>query len=222
MKKNFVVIGMGRFGFSVARTLYEMGHDVLAVDSAQELVNDISPYVTHAVQADAADEKSLRALGLNNMDAAIIGMGDDIKASIFVTILCKELGVNMVISKAQDELHGKVLSKIGADKVVYPERDMGIRVAQSLTSSNILEFIGLSDEHSIVEVEVPDEWDDCTIKDLDLRKKHGVNVVAIKSQDGHLNINPLGETVLNHKDIMVVIGSLDDIRNIEHPTKKKK
>ncbi|MGI5849028.1 MAG: potassium channel family protein [Christensenellales bacterium] len=222
MKKNYIVIGLGRFGFSLAQTLYEMGHDVLAIDNSQELVESVSPYVTHAVQADATDEKSLRALGISNMDVAIICMGDDIKASILVTILCKEIGVATVIAKAQDELHGKVLSRIGADKVVYPERDMGIRVAQHLTCSNLLEYIDLSDEYSIAEIEVPKEWEERTITELDLRKRYGINVMAIKTPDDSLNINPSGDSVLKCKDTLVVIGSMHDIQNLEHASKRRK
>lgn len=222
MKKNYVVIGIGRFGFSVARSLYEMGNDVLAVDSNEELVESISPYVTHAVQIDAMDENSLKSLGLSNMDAAIIGMGDDVKASILVTLLCKELGVGKVIAKAQDALHGKVLSKIGADRVVYPELEMGVRVAQSLASSNILERIDLSDDYSIAEIDTFREWCGRSLKDLDLRKKFGINVMAIKQSDGELNISPLGEDIIKEKDILVVIGLLDELQNLEAAAKKRK
>jgi trk system potassium uptake protein TrkA len=222
MKKNYIVIGMGRFGFSVARTLYEMGHDVLAVDSDEELVEAISPFVTRAVQIDATDENSIRSLGISNMDAAIVAMGDDIKASILIALLCKELGASMVVAKAQDALHGKVLSKMGVDRVVYPEREMGIRVAQSLASTNILECIDLSDDYSIAEIEVLKDWDGRSLKDLDLRKNFGINVMAIKSADGGLNISPLGEDIVKLKDVLVVIGSLEDLQNLEHAAKRKK
>lgn len=222
MKKNFVVIGMGRFGFSVARTLYEMGHDVLAVDSDEELVQEISPYVTHAVQIDATDESALKSLGISNMDAAIVAMGDDVKASILIALLCKELGAGMVIAKAQDALHGKVLSKMGVDRVVYPEREMGFRVAQSLASANILECIDLSEEYSIAEIEVLKEWDNRTLKELDLRKKFGINVMAIKNGEGGLNISPLGDDVIRQKDVLVVIGSMEDLQNLESAVKRKR
>ena len=221
MKKNYIVIGMGRFGFSVARTLYELGNDVLAVDNDEELVESISPYVTHAVQIDAMDETSLRSLGLSNMDAAIVAMGDDVKASILVTLLCKELGAGMVIAKAQDALHGKVLSKVGADRVVNPERDMGIRIAQGLASSNILECIDLSDEYSVAEIQAFKEWHGKTLKNLDLRKTYGINVMAIKG-DKKLNISPLSEDVIAPNDVLVVIGSIDDLQTLEETAKKKK
>jgi trk system potassium uptake protein len=222
MKKNFVVIGIGNFGYSVARTLYSLGHDVLAIDSSEELVEDISPFVTQAVQADATDEGTLKSLGIANMDTAIIAMGDDIKSSVLTTLLCKELGARSVVVKAQDELHGKVLSKIGADRVVYPEREMGARIAQSLVSSNILECIGLSDKYNIAEIDTPEEWDNKTLKELALRTDYGINVVAVKNADGEIRINPHGEDVLADSDVLVVIGTMEDIRNIEKYAKKKK
>jgi len=222
MKKNYVVIGMGRFGYSVARTLYELGHDVLAVDSDEELVQEISPYVTHAVQIDATDEAALKSLGLTNMDAAIVAMGDDVKASILIALLCKELGADMVVAKAQDPLHGKVLSKMGVDRVVYPEREMGVRVAQSLATANILECIDLSDEYSIAEMEALKEWDSMSLKELDLRKSFGINVMAIKVAEGGLNINPLGDDVVHYKDVLVVIGPTDDLQKLEFAAKRKR
>jgi trk system potassium uptake protein len=222
MKKNFVVIGIGSFGGSVARTLYGLGHDVLAVDSDEELVEAISPYVTHAVQVDATDENSLRSLGIANIDTAIIAMGEDIKVSILTTILCKELGVERIVAKAQDELHGKVLSKIGADRVVYPEREMGVRIAQSLVSSNILECIGLSEKYNVAEIETLKEWDGKTLKELALRTDYGINVVAVKNESGDIRINPHGEDSITGSDVLVVIGTMEDIRNIEKRSKKKK
>jgi trk system potassium uptake protein TrkA len=221
MKKNYIVIGMGGFGFSVARTLYELGNDVLAVDSDEDSVNDISPYVTQAVQIDATDEASLKTLGISNMDAAIVGMGDDIKASILVTLLCKELGAGMVIAKAQDTLHAKVLLKVGADRVVNPERDTGIRIAQGLASTNILECIDLSDNYTVAEIQAFKEWQGKTLKELDLRKTYGINVMAIKSEENKLNISPLSEDTIQHNDVLVVIGNIDDLQTLEETAKKR-
>lgn len=222
MKKNYIVIGMGRFGFSVARTLYELGNDVLAVDNDEDLVESISPYVTHAVQIDAMDEGSLKSLGISNMDAAIIAMGDDVKASILVTLLCKELGAGMVIAKAQDALHAKVLTKLGADRVINPERDMGIRIAQGLASSNILECIDLSDEFTVAEIQAFKEWYGKTLRQLDLRKTYGINVMAIKGKEAKLNISPLSEDIIQPEDVLVVIGTIDDLQTLEETAKKKK
>ena len=146
--KQYVVIGCGRFGSSVAKTLYELGNDVLAIDRNEEIVQEIYEYVTHAVQADVMDENVLKELGIRNFDVVIVSIGSDLEASILATLIAKELGVKVVIAKAQSELHGKVLSKIGADKVIFPERDMGVRVGHNLVSSNILDFIELSPDFS--------------------------------------------------------------------------
>lgn len=132
--KSFAIIGCGRFGSAVARTLHELGNEVLAIDGDPDVVETISPNVTHAVQADVMDESVMKELGLKNFDVVIVSIGTDLQASIMATLIVKELGVKQVVTKAQSELHGKVLKKIGADKVIYPERDMGIRVAHNLTS----------------------------------------------------------------------------------------
>ncbi|MCG8642985.1 MAG: TrkA family potassium uptake protein, partial [Desulfobacterales bacterium] len=150
--KQFVVIGLGRFGVSVARTLAKKGCDVLAIDTDEERVQALASEVTHAVQADATDEDAMKSLGLRNFDVAIISIGADVHSSILTTILVKEMGVKHVVVKAQSELHGRVFTKLGADKIVYPERDMGARVANSLISSNVLDLIELSPDYSIAEI----------------------------------------------------------------------
>ncbi|MEL5900799.1 TrkA family potassium uptake protein, partial [Clostridium sporogenes] len=138
-RKQFVVIGLGRFGTSVAKTLYTLGNDVLAIDSSEDIVQSIADSVTHSVQIDATDENSLRSLGIRNFDVAVITIGSDIQASTMATLLVKEMGVKYIIAKANTEIHAKVLYKIGADRVVFPERDMGVRVAHNLVSTNILD-----------------------------------------------------------------------------------
>lgn len=139
VKKQFAVIGMGRFGLSVAKALSDMGFDVLAIDTDEHRTQAVSNIVTHAVSADSTDEEALRALGIRNFDVVVVAIGQDIQASILTTLILKDLGLPIIIVKAQNELHGKVLQKIGADKVIYPERDMGLRVAHHLTSPNILD-----------------------------------------------------------------------------------
>ena len=156
--RQYVIIGCGRFGSSVAKTLYKMGHDVLAIDSNEEIVQYISEEVTHAIQADATDERVLKSLGIRNFDVAIITIGSNIQSSIMATLIVKELGVKYVVAKAHNEIHAKLLLKIGADRVVFPERDMGMRVAHNLVSSNILDYIELSPEYSIMEITPPNEW----------------------------------------------------------------
>ncbi len=219
-RRQFVVIGMGRFGQSVARTLTSMGKEVLAVDKHEELINDIAPYVTHAVQADATDEKSLNALGLRNFDVALVTIGDDIQASILVTLLCKELGIGFVVAKAQTELHAKVLLKIGADKVVFPERDMGLKLAHNLAAANVIDYIQVSDELNVLEIGVISSWAGKSLIELDFRKKYGVNVIAIKNGKGEINTAPRGVDVLSSDDLLIVVGQTADIARIEKVSDK--
>lgn len=162
--KQFAVIGCGRFGSSVAKTLYKLGNDVLAIDRDGEIIQDISDSVTHAAEADVMDENVLKDLGIRNFDVVIVSIGSDLEASIMATLVAKELGVKTVVAKAQNELHAKVLYKIGADKVIFPERDMGVRVAHNLVSTNILDFIELSPDYSIVEINAISEWENKALK----------------------------------------------------------
>lgn len=213
-KKQFVVIGLGRFGSTLAKTVYELGHDVLAIDKDEEKVQDIADYVTHAIQMDATDENALKNVGLRNFDVAVVTIGSDIQASIMATLLTKEMEVNFIIAKAHNEQHAKVLDKIGADKVILPEQDMGVRVAHNLVSSNILDYIELSSEYSIMEIEALDEWDSKSLKDLELRKKYGINIVAIK--DGkNINVSPNADDMIKKGDIIVALGSVSDLRKLE-------
>lgn len=219
MKRQFVVIGCGRFGSSIAKTLYGMGHDVMVVDRSEERIMEIADFVTHSAQADATDEKALRSLGLRNFDTAVISIGSDVQASIMATLMAKEMGVRNVVCKAQTEIQAKVLYKIGADKVIFPERDMGVRVAHNLVSQNVLEYIELDPNYSIVEIVTPGGWIGKSIKDLDLRAKYGINVMAIKNLDG-INISPSANAMLKNGDNLVVIGRNDVIKEIEKEESK--
>ncbi|MBU5590633.1 TrkA family potassium uptake protein [Clostridium sp. MSJ-4] len=212
--KQYVVIGLGRFGISVAKTLYAMGHDVLAIDMDEDLVQDISDSVTHAVQMDATDENALRTLGVRNFDVAVITIGSNIQASVMVTLLVKELGIKYIIAKGHSELHAKVLYKIGADRVVLPEKDMGVRVAHNLVSSNILDYIELSPDYSIIEIESPKEWVGETLRDLNVRANFGINIMAVR-KNNEINVSPTAEDVIEPHDILVVIGSIDDLAKLE-------
>ncbi len=214
-KKQFMVIGMGRFGQSVAKALTSLGQEVLAVDSDETLVGEIAPYVTHAVQADATDEKALAALGIRNFDVAVVTIGDDIQASILITMLCKEMGVGFVLAKAQNELHGKVLYKTGADRVVFPERDMGMRVAHNLADSNILDYIEIAGDLRIVDVSALPSWEGRTLMELDFRKKYGVNVIAIKKKNKEMNTVPHGVDVIEKDDTLIVVGNKESIARLE-------
>lgn len=213
-KKSYAVIGLGRFGSSVAKTLYENDNEVMAIDVNEELVQDSLPFVTHAVQADSTDEQALKNLGIRNFDVVIVAIGQDIQASILTTLVLKELGVNYIVVKAQNERHGKVLYKIGADKVVFPERDMGVRVAHSLISPNTLDFIELAEDYSIMEIVAPKFTEGKTLKEVDFRARFGVNIMAIKTGE-EFNIAPRAEDSIKKGDVLVIIGHNDDIKRLE-------
>lgn len=212
--KQFAVIGLGRFGTSIARTLSMMGHEVLAIDEDQEKIQEIVNSVTHAIQADAKDENALKALGIRNFDVVIVAIGKDTESSILVTVLLKELGVKCVVAKARTELHGKVLARVGADKVVYPERDMGVRVAHSLVSSNVLDHIELSPDYSILEVVAPELLVGKTLRQANLRAKYGVTVMAIKRGNSIL-VSPSPDDPIEGNDILVVIGENHKLHTVE-------
>ncbi len=212
--KQFVIIGLGRFGASVAKTLYALGHDVLAIDSNEDLVQEISDSVTHAVQMDATDENALRTLGIRNFDVAVVTIGANIQASVMATLLVKDMGIKYIIAKGNSDLHAKVLYKIGADRVILPEKDMGVRVAHNLVSSSILDYIELSPDYSIIEIESPKEWHGKNMKDLSLRSKYGINVMAIKRHN-EVNISPDASDIIEKDDIVVAIGSAEDLTKLE-------
>lgn len=211
--KQYVVIGCGRFGSSVATTLYLLGHEVMAVDKNYDIVQDIADKVTHAVQADAIDENTMRSLGIRNFDIAVISIGSDVQASTMATLIAKELGVKYVICKAQNELQAKVLYKIGADRVVFPERDMGVRVAHNLVSENVLDHIELDPNYSIVEIVTPSDWIGKSLMELDLRAKYGINVMAVK-HNKEIDISPAPNAKFQKGDILVVIGENTKINKI--------
>ncbi|WP_026486170.1 potassium channel family protein [Caldanaerobius polysaccharolyticus] len=213
--KQFIVIGLGSFGMSVAKSLYEMGNDVLAIDKDEELVQAISGSITHAVQADAADEDVLKSLGVKNFDVAIVTIGDDMQSSILITMLVKDMGVKYVIAKAHNELHARALYRVGADRVVMPEKEMGIRVARSILSTNVLDFIELSDEYSIVEIMPIDDWFQRSLKEINMRGKYGLNVIAAKKAGRDIVVSPGADYVVEHGDVLVVCGKNNDINRFE-------
>jgi len=212
--KQFAVIGLGRFGTSVAMTLSKMGFDVLAVDSNEERVNNIMEHVTHAVQVDAMDEQALKALGIRNFDVVIVAIGQDIQSNILATVILKEMGVRKVVAKAITGLHGKVLERIGADKVVFPERDMGVRVAHALVSKNIMDQINISPDYSIIELMAPRIFTGKTLEVSNVRSKYGVTVLAIR-RGNEVIISPGAGQVVEEGDVLVVVGRDDRIRNLE-------
>lgn len=205
MRKQFVVIGLGRFGTSVAKTLTSLGHEVLALDKNEQAVHDIMNDVTQAVQADARDEETLRALGVRNFDVAVVAIGDDLEANILITLMLKEMGLPYVVAKAQSVQHGKVLEKIGADKIVYPEQDMGIRLANNLIRTNVMDFIELSLDYSIFEIIAPALFVNKSIEALNLRAVYDINVVAIRKGREEIVISPGADAVIEEKDILVIV-----------------
>ena len=213
--KQFIVIGLGRFGSSVAQELCRLGHEVLAVDSDMERVEELAELVTHAVCCDAADEDQLRALEPANFDAAVVAIGTNLEASILVTMMLKEMGVKNVLVKAASEMNARVLQKVGADQVVLPEYDMGVRIARGMASASIMEYIELSPEYSLAEIKTPTDWEGHTLSDLRLRARHGVNVVAIRKPDGSISVTPQADDVLQPNDVLVVIGANRDIEKVQ-------
>lgn len=211
--KQFAVIGLGRFGRSVAKTLSSLGYEVLAIDNSEHEVQSIVNDVTHAVQVDALDEDALKALGIRNFDVVIVAIGEDVQANILVTVILKEMGVNKIIAKAKNNMHGKVLEKIGADMVVYPEKDMGIRVAYHLVSPNILDFIELSPEYSIIEIAAPSEFLGKSLGQLNLRAQYGMSVIAIKKKNA-IVADPGAESVIEAEDILVFVGKNEAINKL--------
>lgn len=211
--KQFAVIGIGRFGENLIRELCRMGYEVLAIDVDEERVNDAVDIATHAVQADSMDEETLKALGIRNFDVVIVAIGDNIQSNILTTIMLKELGVKKVVAKAKNTLHGKVLEKIGADIVIFPERDMAIKVARSLVSHNFLEQINLSSTYGIIELIAPKAFLNKKLSDLALRKKMQVSIMAIRRGE-EIIVAPGPEESIFYEDILVMLGKNEDLEKI--------
>lgn len=214
MKKQYAVIGLGRFGQSVALSLASMGHQVLAVDKSETEVEKIADYVTEAMRADAMDEEFLKDIDIVSFDAVIIAMAQNIEASIMVAMILKDLGAKNIVAKAQSRLHGEVLEKIGVDRIIYPEWDMGERVARMLTSSHkLLDYIELSPQHSVMEFEAPSSFDGKTLGQLDLRAQRGISVMAVKKGKDVL-VAPGGDTIVHEKDVLVAVGGQDTLQEL--------
>ena len=179
-KKQFLVIGLGRFGTSLAKAMCEMGHEVMAVDREANLVADISPFVTQAIQANATDDEVFDSLDAGSYDAAIVAIASNVWDSILISVQCKEAGVPMVVAKAMDDLHAKVLSKVGVDKVIFPERDMGQRVARSLVMPRMLELMSLTGDSRVAETLLPEKWQNRTLEDINIRRNFGVTILAVR------------------------------------------
>ncbi|HLR42599.1 MAG TPA: TrkA family potassium uptake protein [Pseudogracilibacillus sp.] len=214
MKREFAVIGLGRFGGSICEELSLEGMKVLAIDKNELKINEFKNIASHAVIADSTDEQVLRELGLSNVDHVIVAIGDNIEASILTTVILADMNVKKITVKAQSDYHEKILNKIGAHQVVHPERDMGKRIAHSIISNNILDYLELSDEHSMVEVAASRKMLGRTLVELNIRAKFGCNVVAIKSGKD-INVSPTAEYEIKQSDTLIVIGADKDISKFE-------
>lgn len=213
-QKQLAVIGLGQFGSGICKELIRLGHDVLVIDKDEKLVNEFMPLATHAVVADATDDEAIRSLGLRNFDHVIVAIGEDIQASILTTLLLKDMNTKKVWVKAENSYHHKILDKIGADIIVHPEKDIGKRLAQRLINDSSLDFIELSDEHSIVEIFVTDKLAGKSITDLDMTVEYGVTLVGIKKH-GQIDINPSPSLILDEGHILIIIGSNLNIRRFK-------
>lgn len=213
--KSYLVIGLGRFGTAIAQELYRLRQEVVALDPNEEQVQRISNTVTYAAAGDARDEAVLQSIGVRNFDYVIVTIGSSIENSVMTTVLLKEMGAKYIIAKAQNKLHYKILEKIGADRVVFPEMDMGQKLAQRLVSSNILDYIELSPDYSIAELGVPKSWVGKNLAQIGVRAKYGVSVIAIRNQGKKdLLLSPGADCALKKEQVLVVLGGNEKIREM--------
>ncbi len=210
-KKQFVVLGLGRFGMSLARELSEKGHLVLGVDSSLERVQAASEFVTQAVCIDVADESAVQSLGLGNFDIVVVSIGSDFEASVMAVLLAKEAGAPYIVAKAQSNQHRLILERIGADRVIFPEREMGVRLANSLMYGNFLEFMEVSKDYGILEVKPLPEWVGKSLQESNIRVKYRLNVAAIRTGDA-VDVTPAANRVFTEADTVVLMGSSKDIQ----------
>ncbi|MBN2059645.1 MAG: TrkA family potassium uptake protein [Deltaproteobacteria bacterium] len=214
--KRFAVIGLGNFGFHAARALYEDGNDVVAIDLDKGRVHAIDPYSTEAIVSDATDTEALKALGLENMDGVIVSTGTKISTSILICLHLQEIGVKKILAKALDEDHGKILRRVGATEIIHPERDMAIRVSHGLSRPNVLDFVPLGEDYDLVQVGPPKEFIGKSLKELNLRAKYKVHIIAIKEliPENFLLVPPAG-FVIKDSDILIMLGKSEDIDKIK-------
>lgn len=213
-KKTYAVFGLGRYGTAVARELVENGMEVIAVDAEQKIVNDAAAYLPVCKCADVTDSEVISRLGISNIDTVVVCMASNLEASVMAVTLCKEAGVKNIIAKCANEMQQKILLRVGADKVVFPENESGIRLAKNLLSSGFIDMISLSKDVSMIEIDVRDEWCGKNLIELNLRKKYGFNIVAIKKGEKvNVNINP--EQPLEEETTLIVIANIDKLGKIK-------
>ena len=214
--KTYLIVGLGRFGTAVALKLQELGNEVMVIDENAEQVQKLADRVTYAVVGDAQDEAVLRSLGVGNVDCAIVAIGQDLAASVVITLNLKSLGVPQVICKAQDDLQKRALEKLGADRVVIPEREMGLKLAQNLTSSSVLDYVELSKDCGLAEIITPKPWAGKTLLEIDVRKKFGVTVAGLRKADGDLTVFVDANYKLNSDDELLLVGNNEDLARVQN------
>ena len=214
MKKQYAVFGLGSFGSSVAVTLQNLGCEVVVVDNRMERIQEIADDVSYAIQADMQDQEVIRSLGARNLDGVNIAVSEDMEASVMATIISKELGVPYVLAKARNEMHAKILRKLGADAVVFPERETGERIAKNLVSTNFADWIALSPEYSITEVAVPESWSGKSLQELDVRRSHDVSVVGVVTGD-KVEVNPDPNRPLGQDMVLILVGANEALENFQ-------
>ena len=214
--KRFAVIGLGNFGFHAAKALYEDNNEVLAIDTDKGRVQAIDAYCTEAILIDATDKEALKSLGLENMDGVIVSTGTKISISILICLYLHEIGVKNILAKALDTDHEKILKRVGATQIIHPERDMAIRISRGLSRPNILDFIPLSDDFDLVQVGPPREFIGKNLKELNLRAKYNVHIIAIKELvPENFVLVPPASFVIKDSDILIILGKSEDIRQIK-------
>ena len=218
MEKQYAVLGLGSFGYSVALTLENMGCDVLVMDASYEKIQDISDKVSYAMKADIADPDALQALGGRKHDGVVIAVSESLEASIMATMICKEMGIPLVLAKAKDKLQGAILERVGADRIVYPEIEMGSRVAKSLVAREFMDWISLSNDYSMVEIAVPDKWIGKSLTELSVRERLGINVVGI-IVNGKIDVTLDPQKPLPQGGILIVIGANDILEKFDSAKK---
>ena len=213
-KRQFIVWGLGRFGSSVAETLTSLGHEVLGIDNNEDVVENMADKLTHTVVCDVIDEKTVNSLGIRNFDVGVVAIGN-LEPSLLATLLLKEAGLKTIVAKASNPIHGKMLKKLGATKIIYPERDMGRRVGHNLAYTNILDFVELSDNICLMEVNLSQSMAGKSLAELDVRRQYQVNVVAVKHRDGSTEMTLEPTKPLKEGDLLVVIGSRKSVEALE-------
>ena len=219
-RKQFGVIGLGRFGSAMAMTLTDLGHDVIGVDGDEARVQQLADVITHALQIDAPDEKALRAAGIQDVDVAVVSIGENIESSLLVVMQLHQLGIQTIVAKAVTPLHGRILEKLGVSRVIFPEREMAIRIAHSLVMPNVIDYIELSRDFSIVEVPAPDAFIGRTLKQLELRPRLGLTLIAIKRQGDAgggivTNIAPAADETIRAGDVLALLGSNERLNQLD-------